>query len=305
MLAAVHVVERACPGAAAALFQVDPDAHVVSMRAAGPRWRTVEREAPAWVTREMAGFVRGAGTCDGCWWRGPGSGEQGGYGIARVRVVAANRLWGVLVVVGDAQETGRDTGFVEGLAAEVGLALSNAAARAALERVHGPCRQGATATFHATQLVALVLGSLDGARPHLGDANERHDRNIRIRVRCEDDPSVRVEHDSMRDALVHILTHAIDASIPAGNDIEVCVGREGQEAFVAVIDYGVGMDEQTRQRVSAPSFAIVPQGGAGHGVAACRAVVERHGGRLAVASTRGVGSTVTVWLPTASATGLN
>lgn len=53
---AVEAVERALPGAAAALFSVAADTDLLVMRAAGPRWRTAEREGPAWLSR-LAGVL--------------------------------------------------------------------------------------------------------------------------------------------------------------------------------------------------------------------------------------------------------
>ena len=139
---------------------------------------------------------------------------------------------------------------------------------------------------------------LDVVRPYLFEFNERERVNVRVTVDCEDDPQVAVDTAGLREAIVNLLTNAIDASA-SGGDIVIRVGRERQEAFVSVVDHGVGMDAGTRQRAFDPFFSTKSRRSAGLGLPLCLSVVESHGGRLAVASTHGVGSTFTVWLPVA------
>ena len=52
----VEAVERAMPGAAAAVFALAEDVDLLTLRAAGPRWRTAERDGPPWLT-PLAGEV--------------------------------------------------------------------------------------------------------------------------------------------------------------------------------------------------------------------------------------------------------
>ncbi len=47
--AAVEAVERLCRGSVAALFQASDEAGMLTLAAAGPGWRSAERDAPAWL----------------------------------------------------------------------------------------------------------------------------------------------------------------------------------------------------------------------------------------------------------------
>ena len=115
------------------------------------------------------------------------------------------------------------------------------------------------------------------------------------------DPTVRADPEALTQALLNLLGNAIKYSGEA-RQIEVRIGtREGQ-AFVDVVDHGIGIarDEQSRiferfHRVQ--SVDTVGIAGTGLGLPLALHVVEAHQGRIAVASQPGRGSTFSVWIP--------
>lgn len=209
LLAAVHAVERAVTGAAAAVFHVDPDAQVVSLRAAGPRWRTAERESPALLTREasgISGFARGAATCGGRWWRQPGaSSAETGIDIARVRVMRGDELWGMLVVVRPAgdDDRGEDAWFIESLSLQLGLALDHLAERADLQRAVEDARQSQVRAQSDERLV--MLGQLATGVSH--DFNNTLTTILGVAewllLSRTDDAELTRDLESVRDAALH------------------------------------------------------------------------------------------------------
>ncbi len=68
---------------------------------------------------------------------------------------------------------------------------------------------------------------------------------------------------------------------------------------VDVEDSGVGLDPQSLQRIFTP-FYTTKSGGTGLGLAACRAILESHGGWLRAVPNDGPGTTVQVGLPAAT-----
>jgi signal transduction histidine kinase len=119
---------------------------------------------------------------------------------------------------------------------------------------------------------------------------------------------VRGEWDAPRleRVLGNLLSNAIKYS-PEGGDITVSVGRErdgevGDCAVLRVRDEGLGIPAASQPRV----FDRFRRGdnvgriaGIGLGLAGVRAIVEQHGGTIAVESREGEGSTFTVRLPLA------
>ena len=67
-----------------------------------------------------------------------------------------------------------------------------------------------------------------------------------------------------------------------------------------IADTGVGMDAEASARIFEPYFSTKASG-TGLGLSIARRNVELHGGTIAVASTRGVGTTVTIALPLTTA----
>jgi signal transduction histidine kinase len=90
----------------------------------------------------------------------------------------------------------------------------------------------------------------------------------------------------------------------AGGRVSINVDVDGPDAVVEVSDTGPGvMPEEIPliferfHRGSGPRAAGAP--GVGLGLAICRALVERHGGRISVMSTPGRGATFAIRLPVA------
>ena len=79
------------------------------------------------------------------------------------------------------------------------------------------------------------------------------------------------------------------------------VWRDGEEARIAVIDHGVGIPEDERDRVferfyRAGNAQSITDTGMGLGLYICRRIVEQHGGRIWADATPGGGTTITVAL---------
>ena len=94
---------------------------------------------------------------------------------------------------------------------------------------------------------------------------------------------------------------------PAGGEVAVRARVEGAAWLVDVADSGVGIPAADLPRLFSAFFRganatasvgrqTVP--GTGLGLVVSRAIVELHGGTISVASTEGVGTTVTLSLPT-------
>ncbi len=107
-------------------------------------------------------------------------------------------------------------------------------------------------------------------------------------------------------ALTNVMENALHA-MPGGGSLTMRVRREPTPAgvsprhlVVAVTDTGVGMDAEALARIFEPYFSTKATG-TGLGLTIARRNVELIGGRIAVESARGVGTTVTMQLPVVDA----
>jgi two-component system sensor histidine kinase CiaH len=109
------------------------------------------------------------------------------------------------------------------------------------------------------------------------------------------------DRDQLRQVLVILLDNAVRYT-SAGGRIHVQARPEGRDALLTVHDTGLGIAEQSLERVFERFYRgdearNRQSGGAGLGLAIARELVTRHAGRISVTSTQGAGSTFTVRLP--------
>ncbi len=99
--------------------------------------------------------------------------------------------------------------------------------------------------------------------------------------------------------LVFNAIHAIPKDRPGGGTVTVTLLDLGDEVELAVCDDGPGIPEDLRDRIFDPFFTTKEDGrGTGLGLAVCRDVVSRHGGRIVV-DTGSSGTRMRVLLPAA------
>ncbi|HKC61096.1 MAG TPA: ATP-binding protein [Myxococcales bacterium] len=119
-------------------------------------------------------------------------------------------------------------------------------------------------------------------------------------VTVEVDPGVwlSVDANQIKSVLWNLLANARDAT-DAGGSIAVKLRRQAGQALLEVEDTGLGISGEDLPRIFDPFFTT-KAGGTGLGLAIVHRVVEAHGGRIAVRSEPGRGSTFSVALPLAA-----
>jgi two-component system phosphate regulon sensor histidine kinase PhoR len=137
------------------------------------------------------------------------------------------------------------------------------------------------------------------------------ERGMRIRLDLAADlPEVQGERDELAQLFQNLLDNAIKYGRPQ-TEIAVTGGLSAEvapaQAWVAVADRGEGIPHDHLPRLT-ERFYRVDTGrsremggtGTGLGLAIVKHVLNRHRGHLDIASTLGVGSIFTVWLPAAT-----
>jgi PAS domain S-box-containing protein len=114
-------------------------------------------------------------------------------------------------------------------------------------------------------------------------------------------PRIVCDENKLRQVLVNLVDNAIKYS-PGGGRVEIRLRSETSHCLIEVVDDGLGIPADERNRIFEKFYRLDPQqtkgvGGSGLGLYICRELVERMNGQLTVASEPGRGSTFTVELP--------
>ena len=114
--------------------------------------------------------------------------------------------------------------------------------------------------------------------------------------------SVNIDPKGVYRCLLNLVSNAVDAlEENSGGDGRVTLAvspLEGTDRFqIAVTDNGCGMTPEQQQQVFDCFFSTKGSKGTGLGLAVTQKIIAEHGGRIAVTSTQGTGTTFTVTLP--------
>ncbi len=151
--------------------------------------------------------------------------------------------------------------------------------------------------FGETKLKPLLQGLVDHSR---SGAEEKRE----IRLEMPGDFTLFIDGELFKEALAYLLDTALEA-MPGGGIITLSVvlreslfKRSVSEVSITVEDTGCGIEKKDLARVFIPSFTKEDKA-KDIGLFICRRIIEAHGGRIKMSSRKGVGTKVTVTLPSA------
>ena len=131
--------------------------------------------------------------------------------------------------------------------------------------------------------------------------HQRRAKNIEFQVEVADDITlVAGDAGQLQQVVIILAENAIDA-MPQGGTLTLRTYNEAGGVSLQVCDSGVGIAQENLAKIFDPFFTTKEVGrGTGLGLAVCYGIVTEHGGRIAVDSTVGRGTTFTVSLPALS-----
>ena len=152
---------------------------------------------------------------------------------------------------------------------------------------YGRPQAPALAVVQMPEIVESVLRMADG---------RLRTQRIRCRREFRIGPPVPVDPDMIRRAVLNVVGNAIDA-MPNGGELHLSAGPRDDGGYELVIgDTGVGIAEESRDKIFEPYFTTKPSG-LGLGLDLTRKIVEAHRGEIVVDSQPGKGTRVHILLP--------
>ncbi|WP_271854169.1 sensor histidine kinase [Planococcus maritimus] len=152
------------------------------------------------------------------------------------------------------------------------------------------------------QLKSELLALAEIVREAVGKTEVKwRKKQLRVRAELDEELLVKGDGDRLLQVLINLLDNAIAYTDPAGV-ILVRLSDMNGEVLLEVIDSGVGIAQEHLPHVAerfyrADKGRTRTGGGAGIGLSIVREIIELHGGTLAIDSTIGQGTNVSIRLP--------
>lgn len=100
----------------------------------------------------------------------------------------------------------------------------------------------------------------------------------------------------LREAFINVLCNAVDA-MPRGGLLRIRSQSANNEIALSISDNGIGMNAEIVGQAFAAYFTTKGDAGSGLGLSVSHRILTKHGGRMTLTSTQGVGTTVNFHLP--------
>ncbi len=104
---------------------------------------------------------------------------------------------------------------------------------------------------------------------------------------------VEVDRHAIHQVLINLIKNALEA---ARSEVEVTLGKRGEEAVIRIMDDGPGIPQEIHDRIFEPFFTTKPEG-TGLGMAIAHTLIDQHQGQLTIGERAGGGTIMQVVLP--------
>ncbi|MCP4201050.1 MAG: response regulator [bacterium] len=144
--------------------------------------------------------------------------------------------------------------------------------------------------FQACDCNTLVNRALRSLQPLIEESGAM--------VRRQGLPTILGDADELEHVFQNLLSNALKFRSEKTPEISISVNREEESYVFSVQDNGIGIDPRDGERIFKVFSRLHPdRPGSGIGLALCRRIVERHGGRIWVESSPGGGAVFSFAIP--------
>lgn len=149
--------------------------------------------------------------------------------------------------------------------------------------------------YQTVDLSEIVNDLIKSAIPAWLESESGKDAQISVETSLTGNCHVLGNATEIREALANLILNAAQAIEDSGR-IEIITSRNGDYVDLTVADNGIGMSEETQQRLFDPFFTTRGAQGTGLGMSMVDAIAIRHHGKVIVESQEGKGTRITLRL---------
>jgi len=162
-----------------------------------------------------------------------------------------------------------------------------------VRRLHQAVADQPRGALQPVDINAIVRDAVLETRPRWKDEADVNGIHIEVVAQLEDIPAIRGEASETHDILSNLILNAIDA-LPQGGVITIHTLENGERVQLVFSDTGIGMDEETREKVFEPFFTTKMDVGHGLGLSTVYNSVTQWGGTIEVKSAPEEGTAFTL-----------
>ena len=141
----------------------------------------------------------------------------------------------------------------------------------------------------------VVKASVKTTQPKWQDEVRRRGCAVEVVLDLQANQKTRGAASLLDEVLINLIFNAADA-MHSGGTLTISTWQDQDWGYVSVSDTGVGMDQETQDRIGELFFTTKPTGH-GIGLATCYHLISQIGGCVQVKSTLDEGTTFTVQIP--------
>lgn len=157
------------------------------------------------------------------------------------------------------------------------------------------------AEFSRLLLNDVVEQSVSITEPQWKNVAQARNIPISVETDLQEVPAVMGSDHELRELMSNLILNAVDA-MPQGGTITFRTRPDRDDVVLEVVDTGVGMTAEVKERCLEPFFTTKGQLGTGMGLSMVHGTIQRHGGKLDIDSEPMMGTTFIIRLPVATAT---
>jgi signal transduction histidine kinase/CheY-like chemotaxis protein len=139
------------------------------------------------------------------------------------------------------------------------------------------------------ELNRVIKEAIEATKPAWKDTAQR--TGITINLHADLFPGVIIDgsHEELQEAISNVILNAVDA-LPDGGNIWIKTFLEQEKVVLQIADDGIGMDENTKNKLFFPFFSTKGSKGFGMGLAVVYGILFRHQADIGVESSPGKGA---------------
>ncbi len=151
--------------------------------------------------------------------------------------------------------------------------------------------------LRAIKLNNLVREAIEISTPMWKDSAHAKGLGVEIVDTFTEDESIIFGDDAdLKEAIINMIFNSVDA-MPQGGKIHIATYTKNERVYLDLSDNGIGMTEETKNRIFDPFFTMKGLGHSGLGMSMLYGTTKRHNGSIDINSALGKGTKITIAFP--------